>query len=575
MNETFSGPNAPPAIQVPGGPFVRVAVVGASLTVGGAGAGGGVSLGGNFFFDRSLQAGGNPVTRFAVSNLMAAVGGVTIENGQGAFVVTSGGIAGFVAGKAQATGGGFSAGADVGLRVNKTGAPVHETIDLDGQTLAIDFDTGADTFALFGSARINVADFVTIEGNFSITNGELGASGASLFLGQGPARLDDGSINPSARGILLTDATFGLLNPAPGQFALYARGTIQVLGIPGLTLDGSATIRVNNTGLTFQGRPVATGDVNNPIYLNFSTTDNVFAFEGTGLTLSLLGQTIAADIAFSKATAGGSSVLAAIVSHASLSLGNGSGALVSVQDAGGSLLLDGEGVAGSLAGTVTVAAGTGLTLDGTFAVVVNTTASAINTTLTIGSTNAPLNVPAGPFLRVAGQNVAIVVAGQRLEGAFAFERMTDDSGAAVVTLAFTNVGLTLGGTGANALVTVSRANGLFLLTGAGLAGRVSAMVSVNPSTGVALGGRVPPGDQHDPGRRAADDRGAGRSRRARPVRRVVPAAGGQRHDPLRRRPDPQRQLPDRAADDDRGRLGGRGRLRRGRPGVQRREQGPP
>src|SRR5262249_57145470 len=112
-------------------------------------------------------------------------------------IVTADGIAGFLSGAAQVSTGGFEAGASIGLKFNRTGAPVHETVTLGGRDFAIDFATGNAVYQFFGSGSINIANFVTIEGSFSISNGQLGAEHANIFLGQGPAFRDDGSINPS------------------------------------------------------------------------------------------------------------------------------------------------------------------------------------------------------------------------------------------------------------------------------------------------------------------------------------------------------------------------------------------
>src|SRR4029078_9162650 len=99
--------------------------------------------------------------------------------------------------------GGFSVNASIGLRINTTGKPIDQTIDIGGQSLAIQFPTAYNVFSFFGSASINIGNFVTIEGSFNITNNELGVAKANVFLRQGPATLSHGSSNPSSRRTLL------------------------------------------------------------------------------------------------------------------------------------------------------------------------------------------------------------------------------------------------------------------------------------------------------------------------------------------------------------------------------------
>ena len=147
LNETLTVAGQPVSVNVPAGPFVRVEVTGASLAIAG-----GATLSGDLFFDRSLVAGNDPITRFAAINVTASLGGVTLQNGQGAFVVEPTGLAGFANGTVGASAGGFTAGGTIGLRVNKTGHAVDETIDLGGQPLVIRFADGPTPSSSSGRA---------------------------------------------------------------------------------------------------------------------------------------------------------------------------------------------------------------------------------------------------------------------------------------------------------------------------------------------------------------------------------------------------------------------------------------
>ncbi len=551
-------------INLPAGPFVRVEATGVSLTFGGSGPDSGFTVSGNVAIDQSTDASGTTVTRIAFTNVQVMNGTSTwVTQGQGAFVIENGGLAGSLSGTAGIGASGFSVSATIGLTINNTGLPVHETVTVAGQQQVIDFPTNADVFSFFGQGNLNLGGFVTIEGSFAFSNNQVGVSNASIFLGQGPATRSDGSINPSARGVLLSGASFGLVKiPGtggnPDTYALVATGAIQVLGIPGVSFSGTATIDFNNTGQIFSARTIAIPGAP-AVVLNFPTTAVVKTFSGTGLTLSVLGQTLTGDFSFSQTTdASGASVFSVTAANVTLSLGGG---LVRLTGGSGALLLTSAGLAGQVDGTVTVATGTGVSFGGTFHVQFNNTTAAVNvnvahpvqltgtpsltfaaattggdtitrsagsfitdgfqvgssvqitgttknngtytiaavtdtvlTLTTLGqlqaetatSAQALVVLPAGPYVRVSGTGVTLTVAGQTLTGNFAFQQQSTTGGTPVVTVTFTNVGLSLGG----GLVSVTNANGVFLLTSAGLAGSVAATVAIAPSTGVSLSGNV-------------------------------------------------------------------------------------
>ena len=131
-------------LQLPAGPFVSVTVVGAVLTVGS------IPLTGDFSFEQVTQQPGNvKKILFAAANVSLTYSGNGITNGQGAFVIlpattspaSAGGVAGMLSGNVAlaAGGGGFSAGGSFGLRINTATTAVDESVNLNGQTIAIQF----------------------------------------------------------------------------------------------------------------------------------------------------------------------------------------------------------------------------------------------------------------------------------------------------------------------------------------------------------------------------------------------------------------------------------------------------
>src|SRR5207244_3191449 len=118
---------------------------------------------------------------------------------------------------------------------------------------------GADVFELsVSSAVLSIADVLWLEGSLSYvdlpldggTAQTVAATGLTIFFGDGPYTLAGGDRNPLARGLLLTNATVGLIRMA-GKFALDAHGLVQVIGLDGVVATGDVHVRVNSFGHGF------------------------------------------------------------------------------------------------------------------------------------------------------------------------------------------------------------------------------------------------------------------------------------------------------------------------------------
>src|SRR5262249_41440929 len=145
----------------------------------------------------------------------------------------------------------------------------------NGRTIPVIFGDGefaADaTTPFFGffaeNLSLNIGNFVTIEGtvNFVSNAGRSTFAGANLlvFMGQGPARLANGDLNPLATGVLVSDARVGLIRTATG-YALSATGLVQFVGIDGVTIAGQASVLVNTTGEIIGDTLTFPGDSNDP-----------------------------------------------------------------------------------------------------------------------------------------------------------------------------------------------------------------------------------------------------------------------------------------------------------------------
>ena len=119
------------------------------------------------------------------------------------------------------------------IRLNTSGDAVDESITVDGRTLPIRFgEAEGRVFQVsIAGLSLKIGDFVTIEGDVAFDGNTFAGNNLQIFLGQGPAKLENGDINPLATGVLLSDATIGLLkNNDDGDYALTAVGTISVIG---------------------------------------------------------------------------------------------------------------------------------------------------------------------------------------------------------------------------------------------------------------------------------------------------------------------------------------------------------
>ncbi len=275
---------------LPAGPYVRVTATNTDVTIGGS-----HTLHGDFYIDQYTKPDGTTITRIAALNLSFAGDGTTqgITGAEGGMVIENGGVAGVLSGQLMAGSGSTSVSATATLSFSTLNVPVDETITVNGHSLTINLGAGP----LFGAAasdlELNIANFVSIEGSISFTsqtiNGQsvqtFAGAGLAIFLGAGPYKNPDGTINSNAVGVLLNNAQIGVIKFPNGTFALYATGDISLLGVDGLTVTGSATVMVNTTGTAINQtltipNPSAPGG-GGSVMLNFPTAAVVTSFVGT------------------------------------------------------------------------------------------------------------------------------------------------------------------------------------------------------------------------------------------------------------------------------------------------------
>ncbi len=488
VDETYKVGATDVTLKVPAGPFIRVAVVGAHVLIGNETA----ELVGDFFFDQATRTDGTKVTRVAGNNVAVTVAGQSLKNGAGAFVILPTGFAGFLAGDVAVATGSLEVGGSIGLRVNKTGVAVDETIILNGRTFAIQFPDGANTFSVFvAGLTIRVGDFVEIQGDnisFTQTGGvdSLIASGVSVFMGSGPVMLDGATRNPAAQGVLLSSARVGVQRFGTAgtyTYAVYAEGTLEVVGFSGFTFTGSATVRFNNVGadktLSF---PKADG-ANDTIAVPGGTVLAPTASFTGDLALAVAGQALSGTFGFSQSIVAGVKVTKIGVSNASLSVGDGTTEFLSVTNGTGGFIVKPTGLAGRFSAEVAVNPALGFSLSAGLAVEVNTTTATVADTVPVAGA---ITLPAGPYLRLAGAAITLTVSGQSLLANFALERFTKSDGTVLLRVGATNVQLHLKADPAGPdVASLTDGEGFFVVSSAGLAGRIGGTLAITIPGGAA------------------------------------------------------------------------------------------
>ena len=469
-------------LDLPAGPFVRVSVLDATLTFAGLTASGSAAeLGGNFFFEKS-----NGELILAASSVTAAVdvngSGGQLTDGEGAFVLRQDGLAGILRGSLALAVPGVSAGSEIFLRINNTGAAVAETITLGADELAIEFSAveGNVFTVVLSDLSLVIGDLVYIEGSFSFTNSGdrqvVGATGVEIFVGEGPRLLEDGSENSLARGFLLSNATFALVKFTDGAvetFALQATGTVSVIGIGGLTLGGTVTLRYNSFQQAID-ETVSTGDSSAPVVMTADQTASLngnafFEIDGLGLALEVAGQAIMANVNVSRYRSGGRQVFRASLDQGSASFSANGTDLLTLSDLSGNVFLFDDGIAAQAAGSLAFGVGP-VSASGSYSLQINTTGNTITENFVVGNATRGVTIAAGPYLRIAGIGAELTVLNQTISGNFLFEQ----NSAGDVVAAATEVSASFG----DGALALTDAEGLISINADGLAASVSGGIAL-------------------------------------------------------------------------------------------------
>ncbi len=176
------------------------------------------TLSGDFSFEREATT-----TLVGLGGAKVNISGTdALTDGEGALVLQSNGIAGYLTGKAAAAANGVQIGGRILFRVNTTGHAVDATANVGGHDLTVSFgEYEGDTYTVSVSdLELNIGGGVIVKGSGTFTSSKLAdgsdvqtfaGSGLTIFFGEGPLTLANGEQNPLARGLLITSATVGLI----------------------------------------------------------------------------------------------------------------------------------------------------------------------------------------------------------------------------------------------------------------------------------------------------------------------------------------------------------------------------
>ena len=211
---------------------------------------------------------------------------------------------------------------------------------------------------------------ITIEGSLFKSQGDykvLGAENMTLFVGEGKLRLDNGELNPFAKGLMISDATVGLVKQGDdAKYALSAEGQVSVVGISGLSLSGPISISYNGfdqlieqtVAIAGTAKQVAVKFVNDQVANAQEAFYEIKGFE-TPIAIDVAGQRVRANFSvrrFASVDGGDDDSLEFGLTNVEASFGDGASNFVTLSGGKGALLSMPDGVALQASGTVSVSA---------------------------------------------------------------------------------------------------------------------------------------------------------------------------------------------------------------------------
>ncbi len=413
--------NAPIIVQA--GPYVKVETTGAVLSLLGAN---GVTVSGNFAYERYTTVDGDVVVKLAATNAnlqLGAVGNVNliqVANASGYFLINTNGIAGKAMGTVTVAGalsplvsltGVFS------IVINTTPTDVSEDFTINAATEHVEARAGPYV-KIYGTGvamtvNLGAAGSVVVNGNFVFEQKKDSVTHALDYIAVGGSAI---SVNLSAVGftVAIMNGVGGFRLTTAGIAGQASASTITFSAVVGLTLEATNVIfKINNTNADVSSTTVVVSPTEN---VTFSYTGayyrNYIGITGAvkvKLTVPITFE-VDGDFSFELYHTVGGNVIRLAASNVSADLKIGSNpALMSFNNGSGAFVISSAGVAG----TAMLSFQTGfVTVSGTIKLEINTTALAANYTWTD---------PAGATFTIALTNpnyVLVCVNGHVTVGSF-------------------------------------------------------------------------------------------------------------------------------------------------------------
>ena len=416
----------------------------------------------------------------------AADPAVGLEQGTGVIVLTSTGMAGVISGTISAGSG--AARIDATVRINSTRSALDETVIVNGSEVRLTFtetqvrgplSTDKAYVEISGSGTLRLGP-VEIYGTVTF-DGSAFTGSATLFFGQGPYKLEDGTINAAARGVVVRVTSGAAGKDSGGKRYLSLSGQVELVGFPGITFIGSVTIKANESTSAQGGVSAATSATVPFVAVSGSLVFNVsgvsftggFAFTQTGgvftITLGAGGDDVVVGL--------GEPAAGATEPPFKLTITDGSTVEIST-----------AGVAAVLRGTVSInVPGVSITsVSGPLPVEMRLNTTPGTKAIVVGPDT--VQVAAGSLFVALGTVAApakITIAGQELRGVLSVQQDTLPVGAnappgsapaKVVHIGLSNVSFSLGDTTAG--VSMIGGTGALVLKPTGIAGRFTGGIRV-------------------------------------------------------------------------------------------------
>ncbi|TWW08856.1 hypothetical protein E3A20_20150, partial [Planctomyces bekefii] len=419
------------------------------------------TLSGRFTFTRRPAADGEQaLTIIAASDVSLQFNGsasnlISVTDGSGVLLLSQSGLAADLSVDVAESIENVGFGGTFNLTINSTSSPLAETVTVDGRSRTISLAAGPSVRLAANNTTL-ATDVFSVSGNLTLeTTGTgssreilLGATAVSGLLGD-----DAGTVNDSTddTGIRLTNGTLLAAVGANGAMVLNTSGTFSLLGLPQLTLAGTASLELNSTANRVT-RSLNIGGVNRT--LDVGANLERLALRNVLATFTDFVE-LTGDFSVERVVSGSTTTLQLAASNIGAFLGvqRGQTDEFGVRVSGASAALVIEKTTGTPAkfaartnvGTVSIPGLPDLDLSGPTALEINRLGRSIATNIPdIDGVSIPLNFSTGDLVNRFGGNLALDIDGfTTLSGTIGFEKQIA-SGNTEIRVAGTSINAVLG-----------------------------------------------------------------------------------------------------------------------------------